>query len=213
MQQRSHIRVQRAIIGAWLSRHVSNRPWWTVPIRANHRARILRAPGARIIINGRLLMDDMYTAVGRVSRGLGASIELGRDAALLINGNVHLGDGTRLLVGPGATMTLNDRCALDGDQRFIAASSVTIGARCSIAWDVLIMDSHFHAIDGLRAEAKQIIVGEHVWIGAGAKILRGVTVGDGAVIAAGAVVSSDVPPRSVVAGVPARVIREDVNWD
>ncbi|WP_280516425.1 DapH/DapD/GlmU-related protein, partial [Actinomyces succiniciruminis] len=53
-----------------------------------------------------------------------------------------------------------------------------------------------------------IDIGRRVWIGAGASIMPGVTVGDDAVIAGGAVVTKDVPPRSVVAGVPARVIRE-----
>lgn len=53
-----------------------------------------------------------------------------------------------------------------------------------------------------------IHIGEHVWIGAHATVLPGVTVGDGAVIAAGAVVSKDVPPRTVVGGVPVRVLRQ-----
>ena len=51
-----------------------------------------------------------------------------------------------------------------------------------------------------------------VWIGTGATVLKGVTIGDGAVIAAGAVVTRDVPARSLVGGVPARVIRTDVDW-
>lgn len=53
-----------------------------------------------------------------------------------------------------------------------------------------------------------IKIGRGVWIGAGAMVLQGVTVGDDAVVAAGAVVSRDVPPRTLVGGVPARVIRE-----
>ena len=52
-----------------------------------------------------------------------------------------------------------------------------------------------------------IHIGKQVWIGANATILPGVTVGDGAVIAAGAVVTRDVPERAVVAGVPARVVK------
>ena len=52
-----------------------------------------------------------------------------------------------------------------------------------------------------------IVLGRGVWVGANATLLQGVTVGDHAIIAAGAVVTRDVPPRTIVAGVPARVIR------
>ena len=52
-----------------------------------------------------------------------------------------------------------------------------------------------------------VIIGKNVWIGDHATLLPGVTVGDGAIIAAGAVVTKDVPPRAIVAGVPAKVIR------
>jgi acetyltransferase-like isoleucine patch superfamily enzyme len=55
---------------------------------------------------------------------------------------------------------------------------------------------------------KPIVIGDNIWIGSFSVILSGVTVGDGAIIAAGAVVTKDVPPRTVVGGVPARKIRE-----
>jgi acetyltransferase-like isoleucine patch superfamily enzyme len=55
-------------------------------------------------------------------------------------------------------------------------------------------------------------IGNHVWIGARAVVLKGVTVGDGAVIGAGAVVTQNVPPNTMVAGVPARAIRDEIEW-
>ena len=56
--------------------------------------------------------------------------------------------------------------------------------------------------------AKPITVGDNVWFGAGVQVLPGVTIGEGAVVAAGAVVTRDVPPRTLVAGVPAKVLKE-----
>ena len=108
-------------------------------------------------------------------------------------------------------MVIGDGTTFDGDQRVIAAQRVVIGLDCSIAWDVLIMDSDFHSING-EADTAPVTIGDHVWIGAGATILKGVTVGDGAMIAAGAVVTRDVPANASVAGVPARVLSEDVVW-
>ena len=57
---------------------------------------------------------------------------------------------------------------------------------------------------------KPVIIKDNVWIGLGATILKGVTIGEGAIIAAGAVVNKDVPPHTLVGGVPAKVIRENV---
>ena len=74
------------------------------------------------------------------------------------------------------------------------------------------MDSDAHTIDG-RKNTKPVKIGDKVWIGTGAIILAGVTIGDGAVIAAGSLVNKDVPEKALVGGVPAKIIREEVEWD
>ena len=93
------------------------------------------------------------------------------------------------------------------------ASKITIGEGATIARDVVIRDYDGHTIEQLGYEiAKPIIIGKHVWIGNRAMILKGVTIGDGAIIAAGSIVTKDVPTGAVVAGVPAKVVKEDVKW-
>lgn len=57
-----------------------------------------------------------------------------------------------------------------------------------------------------------IEIGDKVWVAMGAIILPGVKIGDGAIVAAGAIVTKDVPPRCMVAGVPARIVKENVDW-
>lgn len=93
------------------------------------------------------------------------------------------------------------------------ASRIEIGVGCTIARDVIIRDYDAHTID-LPAYriSKPIIIGNHVWIGNRAMILKGVTIGDGAIVAAGAVVTKDVPPHCIVGGVPAKVIEQNITW-
>ena len=61
--------------------------------------------------------------------------------------------------------------------------------------------------------AKPVRIGNHVWIGENSMVLKGVAIGDGAVVAASSVVTRDVPPRCLVAGAPAKVVREDIEWE
>lgn len=76
------------------------------------------------------------------------------------------------------------------------------------------MDSNFHQLLGPDAGRMvgSIVLEDRVWVGAHAIILRGVEIGEGAVVAAGSVVVSNVPSRCLVAGNPARIVRRNVDW-
>ena len=93
----------------------------------------------------------------------------------------------------------------------MAKQRVTIGADCAVSWDVMISDTDNHVLDGERGCAP-VTIGDRVWIGARATVLKGVTIGDGAVVAAGALVTRDVPAGALVGGVPAKVLKADVTW-
>jgi acetyltransferase-like isoleucine patch superfamily enzyme len=92
-------------------------------------------------------------------------------------------------------------------------SSITIGYDVAISENVTIWDSDAHSIIGKESEMTQpITIGNEVWIGANVTILKGVTIGDGAIIAAGSVVTKNIAAHSLAAGVPAKVIKENVFW-
>lgn len=106
---------------------------------------------------------------------------------------VEIGEGT----------IIGDHCFLDG------RAPLKIGDHVDIASQVLIYNSeHDIHTEDLRPIEEPVIIGDYVFIGARAVILPGVKIGKGAVVAAGAVVTDDVPPRKVVGGVPAREIGE-----
>ena len=118
---------------------------------------------------------------------------------------------SRLEIGAGTTIYNPTISANEG-------GSVQIGADCLVAIGSDIRNSDSHSVlDAASRErinpARDVVVQDHVWIGAHCQILKGVTIGSRAVVASRAVVTKNVEPGTLVGGLPARVIRENVDWD
>ncbi len=134
------------------------------------------------------------------------------------NGKLEVNDTFRMYAGGYIRVVKNGYLILNGGfinegVEITCASKITIGKDCAIARDVVIRDYDGHTIEQPNYKiAKEIVIGEHVWIGNRAMILKGVTIGDGAIIAAGSIVTKDVPAGTIVAGIPAKVIKENVKW-
>lgn len=115
---------------------------------------------------------------------------------------------------PGAHIFIGSDCGLSGTV-ICAAVGVEIGAECLIGADVQIVDTDFHAVDPVgrrfydpdKIATAPVKIGRNVFIGAGSKILKGVTIGENSVIGAGSIVTRNIPSNVVAAGNPARVIR------
>ncbi len=151
-----------------------------------------------------------------------------------IRGNsAHIRIGSRTLVAGellvfahGGNISVGDWCYIGEGARVWASSSIAIGDRVLISHNVNIFDSmthplgarqrheHFKAIlltghpSDINLGEQPVTIANDAWIGANACVLRGVSIGEGAVVATGSVVTKDVPPYTIVAGNPARVIRE-----
>ena len=116
-----------------------------------------------------------------------------------------------LVVKDGANLEIGARSLVNFGTSIVAVDSVTIGPRCLIGTHCMIMDTPFHNVDPNRRldppPTEAIEIGANVWLGARVIVMPGVTIGDDCAIGAGSVVTHDVPPRSLAAGVPAKVIR------
>lgn len=123
------------------------------------------------------------------------------------SGGCSLWNGTRLEVGRGAQLSIGRGTYINRQSLIICRDRVTIGRNCRISWDVIIMDSDEHPHPGIITPSSPVDIQDGVWIGCRAIILKGVTVGAGSIVGAGAVVTRDVPPFAVVVGQPAKVIR------
>lgn len=158
--------------------------------RVGRRLRIERIPYLRQ--RGRIVLGDDVEISGKI--GIAFNTALGLNPELIV--------GNRTFIG--------HQCS------FSIARRVQIGDDCLIAGGTSFADNDGHPLDaearrrGQRVrpeDVRPVTIGNNVWIGAGCRILKGVTIGDRAVIGAASVVTADVPAESIAAGNPARVIR------
>lgn len=140
--------------------------------------------------------------------GDGCRMIIGRDCILTFNANLRAGGVIE--IGDATTM-------VKGALQVHEAGSIIIGRDCMISTLVYLSVSDIHPIydraTGLRINpAASITVGDHVWLGLRSMIMKGARIEDGAIVAAAALVSGHVPANTIVAGAPARVQRENVEW-
>jgi maltose O-acetyltransferase len=134
-------------------------------------------------------------------------------------GYISIGDDVRLTsynvpielcAGAHATLRIGNSVNMNYGVSIGATQSIYIGDRVRMGPYVRIVDSDFHDLHNRseRPPSRPVTIHDDAWIGMNAVILGGVTVGRGAVIATGAVVTQDVPPFTVVGGMPARVMKQ-----
>ncbi len=147
--------------------------------------------------------------VGSLYVAKSASLEV--DAFDVYAGSrINVNNGAKLSLGSGY---MNHDCVID------CFDSISIGHHVVISERVALRDSDNHSIQDAgdmaldnSVKTAPIVVGDHVWIGMNVTVLKGVAIGEGAIVAAGSVVNKDVPPHCLVAGVPAKVVKTDVSW-
>jgi acetyltransferase-like isoleucine patch superfamily enzyme len=111
-----------------------------------------------------------------------------------------------------ARLKIGSHCSIGDRTEIHCGESVTIGDRVIIGWDCNILDRDYHSVHGTEEQTASVHIGNRVWIGCRCIILKGVNIGEGAVVAAGSVVTKDVPARALVAGNPAQVKTAVAGW-
>nr|WP_234922612.1 acyltransferase [Aeromonas caviae] len=151
------------------------------------------------------------------------SLSIG-DKCILLNDNIFESEEGFISIGNG--------CFINSGTKLITRSSITIGNNVTIAWNCMLYDHDSHSLDyrdrvgdqeqQLRdwhtgnfianknwetVNSKPIVIGDNVWLGFDVVVLKGVRIGEGAIIGAKSVVTRDIPAWSVAAGNPAKVIK------
>jgi acetyltransferase-like isoleucine patch superfamily enzyme len=166
-----------------------------------------------LIINGTANVG--YIPVNSLEGDSQTHLNIRKKGKIVVNGNFVTCHGSSIdIYENGVLMTGSGY--LGPNSKIICTQYIEIGDDYMISDDVMIRDSDHHPVIYEDHQISQISapikIGNHVWIGMRSTILKGVTIGDGAIVAAGAVVTKDVPPNCIVGGAPAKVVRENVSW-
>lgn len=162
------------------------------------------------LLRRRVRVGRRFRVVGRLDIQGPGTVIFGDDCIVI---GSRLAPVTPYTHSAEAVLRFANRVVLNGT-RFGCMQRIEVGEGCLLA-DARIMDADFHALEPqgkhrwqTSGVTKPVIIGPNVWVCAGAMILKGVAVGANSVIAAGAVVARDIPPNVVVAGNPARVVKQ-----
>jgi acetyltransferase-like isoleucine patch superfamily enzyme len=140
-------------------------------------------------------------------------LKMAQNARLTVTDNFKIFDNAQIFINRNASLILGSGY-INHSVNINCYQQIEIGEDVAIAENVTLRDSDNHLINS-NPNYKMTIpikIGNHVWIGMNAIILKGVNIGNGAIIAAGAVVTKNVPEGCLVGGVPARIIKKNVEW-
>jgi acetyltransferase-like isoleucine patch superfamily enzyme len=188
------------------------------PAAAGVRARVAALWASRGQLRKIRPMLNARRHLRRATR-LGNRVTLHGKPKVVNQGTMTFGDRVRLdssvatleLVAlRGGHLDIGDNVFINYGSSLVASTHVRIGNDSLIGTHVMVMDTDFHRVEdkAYDTSGKPVILEERVWLGNRSMVLKGVTIGHDSVVAAGSVVTSDVPPRSIVAGVPARLVRK-----
>lgn len=167
------------LAGAWLNARI--------------RLRGATLQGRRVVLHGRARISNRGAMV------IGDRVRLYSEVSTL-----------ELATLPGGRLEIGNNVSINHGTTISASRLVRIGHNCMIGVDAMLIDCDFHRVEDKSwdTDGQPIIVEDNAWIGNRCIILKGVTIGHDSVVAAGSVVSRDVPPRTMVFGVPARVVKQ-----
>lgn len=154
--------------------------------------------------------------VGHFDRSLKAIWEV--SGQVVFKGSALLKFGSSIIVGDNGYLQLGDKFRISPKSSVICFKKIVFGNTCRISWEVQALDTDFHKIKTLDGEhlnpPKDIIIGNHVWIGSRVSIMKGVAIDDDCIVASGSVLTKPVEGKhQIIAGIPAKVVRTGVTWD
>lgn len=190
----------------WHCRHKVDGDFWVykysaVDLRSNSKIKIEK--GGKLIFGVKKNMKSKLET--RLLIEPGGKLTIAGERTITYNSDIQVFKNAELSFGSGSC---------NSGLQIVCANKISIGSNTFIGRDVWIRDNNggHHIIQTGYTNSAPVMIGDYVWIGSNVHIMKGVTIGNGAVIAANSVVTTNIPAHCLAAGNPAVVVSEDIKW-
>lgn len=198
-------RIISCLYSYWLSRRLEIKDWKNIFFsRQIFRVVVVRDKKSKILIKGHM---NFRSHLGNTQP---ARIILEENATLIVEGDLELGAGSVILVRKNAYLKLGSP-SIASNAKILVKEHMEIGHHVIIAWDVVVMDSDWHSIEGIEM-TKPVKIEDHVWLSHHTSVHKGAHIHSGSIIGAHSLVLGDIPSNVLAAGIPAKSIKENVTW-
>ena len=195
-----------------LWRHLTSTSYKRLCLRVHKHTTLDIDKSAKIILQkGILSINKSWIPEGDNFRFL---LHMGPFSSLKVDNTFDIYSGGKIYINKGAHLHLGSGY-INHNVNISVFKEVSIGNQCVISENVVIRDSDNHTIisKNNHNNTAPVIIEDHVWIGMNVTILKGVHIGHDTVIAANSLVNKDIPPHSLAAGIPAKVVRTNIYWE
>ena len=160
--------------------------------------------------------SGMAVIFERWRSGAETNIILGKESELIINDSIVLGDGCKIQVESNGVLFFGGKSksqssGITCDAIILCFKKISIGAGTIISWGCYMSDSSQHKING-ALKVEPVLIGDHVWVSEGVTCGPGCNIGNGTIVGAKSYVAKKFPPAVVLAGCPAKILKEEVTW-
>ncbi|MFA0116635.1 hypothetical protein AB4392_02915 [Vibrio breoganii] len=166
---------------------------------------------ADVQLQGKLHVEPWFASSGS------SYINISKHGKLSVNNDFILGQNIQIMISKNASLVFGGKQKSSGsgitsDCKILVAEYVEIGEDSIIAWGCVITDSDWHDIEG-TIRTKPVYIGKHVWLGHGVSILKGTRIAPDSIVGAKSLVSGAyTQPATLLAGSPAKIIKQNVTW-
>jgi len=201
------------LLRSWIASRKLTKMWWPIRVRIHPDARLSLNIHHRSItrFDGNLIVEP-WGGYEEVS-----SVSLGEDATFVVAGDFVMGPGVHIGVSSNGFLFLGGRktessSGITCRSRIMCEKFIYIGTDSVIAWGVFITDSDWHTIKGSQ-RCLPVCIGDHVWISHDVSVLKGAQISNGCIVAAKSIATArQYPPHCLLAGQPAEVKRNGIEW-